>query len=189
MKRQKKVATKARAKTKPGVKAPKKTANKSSKSASSAPKVVDFSKTPTLTPFTLKSKLVKLGSYTQTVAETPSLALYLRIYAPHEGVNAMHTRPFMDHAFTVLQGKARFYSPRGEKWEVGRNEGILVPSGAYYCVENSGDDVLVILCSASLARHKGDPAIRLSIKGTHIDSHSPENLRRSDYVYSDAYFE
>ena len=80
----------------------------------------------------------------------------------------------MDHAFTVLQGKARFHGLRGEVWDIGRHEGILVPSGAYYCMENSGDDVLVLLCSASLARHKGDPDIRLSVQGKHINSHSPK---------------
>jgi mannose-6-phosphate isomerase-like protein (cupin superfamily) len=146
-------------------------------------------KTPTLSTFTLKTRLVKLGSRAKTVAETPSLALYLRVYSPHEGPNAMHTRPYMDHAFTVLQGTARFRGVRGEVWDVGRNEGILVPAGAYYCMENAGDDVLVILCSASLARHRGNPDMRLSVQGKHIDSKSPENLRRSDYVESDDYFD
>jgi mannose-6-phosphate isomerase-like protein (cupin superfamily) len=95
----------------------------------------------------------------------------------------------MDHAFTVLQGKARFHTPGGEAMEIGRNEGMLVPAGAYYCLENSGEDVLVLLCSASLARHKGNPDIRLSVQGKHVDSHSPENLRRADCVDSDDYFE
>ena len=159
------------------------------KSTRSKAAIVASAKAPTLSRFTLKTKLVKLGSRAQTVAETPSLALYLRVYSPHEGVNAMHTRPYMDHAFTVLQGKARFHGPRGEIWDIGRHEGILVPSGAYYCMENSGDDVLVLLCSASLARHKGNPDIRLSVQGKHIDSHSPENLRRPDYVESEDYFD
>lgn len=158
------------------------------KPARARAKPVDPAKSPTLSIFTLKTRLVKLGSRAQTVAETPSLALYLRVYSPHEGPNAMHTRPYLDHAFTVLQGRARFHGLRGEVWEISRNEGILVPAGAYYCMENSGDDVLVILCSASLARHKGDPMLRLGVDGKHIDSKSPTNLRRSDYVESDENF-
>jgi mannose-6-phosphate isomerase-like protein (cupin superfamily) len=152
-------------------------------------KSIDFAKTPTLSTFTLRTKLVKNGSRNDTVAETDSLSMQIRVYSPHEGKNGLHTSPYMDHSFVVLQGRARFHGPRGETWDIGKNQGILVPSGAYYCFENSGDDVLVILRAASLARHRGDPNLRLGVNGKHFGSMAPENLRPVSHSDSEEYFE
>jgi mannose-6-phosphate isomerase-like protein (cupin superfamily) len=162
---------------------------KKSKPRPTQVKAIDFAKTPTLSTFTLRTKLVKKGSRTEMVAETDSLSMQMRVYSPHEGKNGLHMCPYMDHSFVVLQGKARFYGPRGETWEITKNRGILVPSGAYYCFENSGDDVLVVLRAASLARHHGNPNLRLAVNGKHVDSHWPENLRPVDHVDSNQYFE
>ncbi len=159
------------------------------KPKSSPAKAINFAKTPTLSTFTLRTKLVKSGSRTQMLAETDSLSMQMRVYSPHEGKNGLHMCPYMDHSFVVLQGRARFHGPRGESWEIGKNHGIIVPSGAYYCFENSGEDVLVILRAASLARHRGDPSLRFNADGKHVDSHWPENLRPVDHVDINAYFE
>jgi mannose-6-phosphate isomerase-like protein (cupin superfamily) len=170
-----------------------KTAKKPAKKRKSKPKkaavrATDFAKTPTLSTFTLRTKLVKSGSRNDKVAETKTLSMQVRVYAPHEGRNGLHTSPYMDHSFVVLQGTARFHGPRGETWDIGKNQGILIPSGAYYCFENSGDDVLVIMRAAALARHRGDPDLRIGPNGKHFSSIAPENLRPVDHVDSNQYF-
>ena len=167
----------------------KKDTRKKSKSAPAKIKPVDFAKTPALSPFTLKTKLVESGSRNDRISATDSLSIQIRVYAPHEGRNGLHTSPYLDHAFVVLQGRARFHGPRGETWDVGKHQGIMIPSGAYYSFENSGDDVLVIMRAGSFSRRRGDPDLRVGVNGKPMDSYAPENLRPVDHVDSHVYFE
>ena len=164
-------------------------AKKKSKPNQIPVRAIDFAKSPTLSTFTLRTKLVKSGSRNDKLAETDTLSMQIRVYAPHEGRNGLHASPYMDHSFVVLQGSARFYGPTGEKWDIQKNQGILIPSGAYYCFENSGDNVLVVLRAGALARHRGDPNLRLGINGKHVGSMDPENLCPVDHVDSKQYFE
>ncbi len=149
---------------------------------------VDFDKAPSPSRFRLRAQLLDAGSESRILAETDSLQMKIRVYAPHEGENAMHAHHNQDHSFVVLQGQARFYGPRGEAWELGRNEGIMLPEGAYYCFENSGDDPLVVMRIATMMSDKGDPETRLGVHQRQIDSHTAENRRPQKIVYREGEF-
>jgi mannose-6-phosphate isomerase-like protein (cupin superfamily) len=112
----------------------------------------------------------------------------IRVYAPHEGENAMHAHHNQEHSFVVLQGSARFFGPRGEAWELGHNEGIMLPEGTYYSFENSGDDPLVVLRIMSAMPENGDPDKRLGVHGEQIEPHSPENKRPDTTVFREGEF-
>lgn len=154
------------------------------------PSVVDLAGSPAATPFRLRAQLLDAGSKTDMLARTDNLWIQIRVYAAHGGENAMHAHHYQDHSFIVLQGNARFRGPRGEVWNLGRNEGIMLPSGAYYCFENSGDDALVVLRIASKTKEEGDPGVRLGTHGGQIDAHTPENNRPEIRVFrSGAFYE
>ena len=149
---------------------------------------VDFDKTPPPSRFRLRAQLLDAGSESRILAESDSLQMKIRVYAPHEGENAMHAHHNQDHSFVVLQGLARFYGPRGEAWELGRNEGIMLPEGAYYCFENAGDDPLVVMRIATMMSEKGDPETRLGVHEQQIDSHTADNRRPQKIVYREGEF-
>jgi mannose-6-phosphate isomerase-like protein (cupin superfamily) len=151
---------------------------------------VDFANTPPPSRFRLKAQLVDAGSQSWVLGESGGLQIKIRVYAPNEGENAMHAHHNQEHSFIVLQGSARYYGPRGEVWELGRNEGIMLPEGTYYCFENSGDDPLVVLRIASMMPEKGNPDKRLGIHGEEIEAHTPENRRPTATVFREGeYYE
>jgi mannose-6-phosphate isomerase-like protein (cupin superfamily) len=148
----------------------------------------DFESAPPPTRFQLKTPLLDSGSLSTSLAETDNFQLKIRCYAPQEGENAMHAHHNQDHSFVVLQGTARFYGPRGEVWDLNRNEGIMLYEGTWYCFENPGEDPLVVLRIAAFMPHKGDPNKRLGIHSEQIDSHSKENRRPTEIVIRDGAF-
>ncbi len=149
---------------------------------------VDFDNTPPPSRFKLRAQLLDAGSESRVLAETQNMQMKIRVYAANEGENAMHAHHNQDHSFVVLQGQARFYGPRGEIWDLGRNEGIMLPEGTYYCFENSGGDSLVVMRIAALMADKGDPERRLGVHQNQIDSHTPENRRPEKIVYRQGAF-
>lgn len=149
---------------------------------------VDFDAAPAPSRFRLRSPLLDAGSLSIVLAKTENFELKIRCYAPHEGENAMHSHLNQDHSFVVLQGSARFYGPRGEVWDLGRNEGIMLYDGTWYCFENAGDDPLVVLRIAAEMPHKGDPKKRLGIHGEQIEPHSKENRRPEKIVVREGAF-
>jgi len=61
------------------------------------------------------------------------------------GENALHTRPFQDAAWTVLQGRVKFYGERDNLMaELGPHQGIFIPGGTYYWFESTADEELVM---------------------------------------------
>jgi mannose-6-phosphate isomerase-like protein (cupin superfamily) len=152
--------------------------------------LVDYSKSPPPDFFKLKIQLLDEGSFRHTLADTGNLQIKIRCYAAGGGENAMHAHHGQDHSFIVLLGKARYYGPRGEQRELTRNEGVMLPSGCYYCFENSGDEPLVVLRIESITREGGDPTIRLGLHGQQIDPHAPENNREKIVRFREgAYYE
>lgn len=149
---------------------------------------MDFASAPPPSRFRLRSPLLDGGSLSTVLAKTPNFELKIRCYAPHEGENAMHAHFNQDHSFVVLQGAARFYGPRGEVWDLGRNEGIMLYEGTWYCFENAGEEPLVVLRIAALMPHQGDPAKRLGVKGQQIDAHTEDNRRPQKIVVRDGAF-
>ncbi len=149
---------------------------------------IDFDKAPPAERFKLRAQLLDAGSESRILGESDHLQMKIRVYSAHEGENAMHAHHNQDHSFVILQGTARFYGPRGEVWDLGRNEGIWLPEGTYYCFENSGDDPLVVIRIAAMMPEQGDPNKRLGVHGEQIEPHSPENRRPEKIVYRDGEF-
>ena len=94
--------------------------------------------------FRLKTQLLSEGRSNCVLARTDLMTVTIKCYA-QGGENALHTHPAEDHTFIVLDGKARFYGPAGEIGVLKRNEGIMLPRGAYYRFESCGDIPLVLL--------------------------------------------
>lgn len=139
--------------------------------------LVDFSKTPPAETFKLRIQLLDEGSRSDMLSDTGNLKIKIRCYAAGGGENAMHAHHNQDHSFIVLQGQARFYGPQGEVRDLARNDGIMLPSGCYYCFENSGTEPLVVLRIESITKDGGDPNVRLGMHGQQIAPHAVENNR------------
>lgn len=149
---------------------------------------VDLENAPKSSRFKMKIELLQKGSKTRMMARTDNMWMQIRCYAPYEGENAMHAHHHTDHSFVVLQGKARFFGPLGEVWDLTRNDGIMLPSGAFYCFENSGDEPLVVMRIASITREEGDINKRTGIHGEQIEPHSVENKRMEEQVFIEGKF-
>ena len=132
--------------------------------------------------------LLDEGSFRHLLADTGNLQIKIRCYAAGGGENAMHAHHGQDHSFIVLMGKARYYGPRGEARELTRNEGVMLPSGCYYCFENSGDEPLVVLRIESITREGGDPNARIGLHGQQIEPHAPENNREKTLRFREGAF-
>jgi len=139
--------------------------------------LVDVSKTPAPDIFKLRIQLLDEGSRSDLLTDTGNMKIKIRCYASGGGENAMHAHHNQDHSFIVLQGQARFYGPQGEVHDLIRNQGIMLPSGCYYCFENSGPEPLVVLRIESITKDGGDPNIRLGMHGQQIEPHAAENNR------------
>ncbi len=132
---------------------------------------------PSLDFFRLRIELLDEGSFRRMLADTGNLKIKIRCYAAGGGENALHAHHGQDHSFIILQGQARFRLPSGETREMTRNEGVMLPSGSYYCFDNSGPEPLVVLRIESITREGGDPEVRLGETGQQIDPRAPENNR------------
>ena len=69
------------------------------------------------------------------------------------GENNLHSHRGMDGFWFVLSGRVKFYGPGDVViGEFGKHEGILVPRGAEYWFESSGDEDLEILQMAAFEK-------------------------------------
>lgn len=143
--------------------------------------LVDFSKTPSAETFKLRIQLLDEGSRSIMLTDTGNMKIKIRCYAAGGGENAMHAHHNQDHSFIVLEGQARFYGPQGEVRDLGRNDGIMLRSGCYYCFENSGSEPLIVLRIESITedgiKSGSDPNVRLGMHGQQIEPHAVENNR------------
>ena len=87
------------------------------------------------------------------------------------GENNLHSHNGMDGFWMVLAGKVKFYGP-GDVLigEFARHEGILIPRGAQYWFESSGDEPLEILQMAAF--EKGVKVERVDVAPQKIDPDS-----------------
>jgi len=99
---------------------------------------------PTAQVFSLKTPLLSEGRSNLQVAATDLLKLRVKVYA-EGGENGLHKHNDEDHAFVVLQGQATFHDENDTPTVVNRYEGIMLPKGAYYYFQSSGDENLVLL--------------------------------------------
>jgi mannose-6-phosphate isomerase-like protein (cupin superfamily) len=97
------------------------------------------------------------------------------------GENNLHSHTGMDGFWLVLAGKVKFYGP-GDVLigEFGKHEGILVPRGAQYWFESSGEEDLEILQMAAF--EKGVKVSRVNAEALKLDPNSIEvkDLQKQD---------
>ena len=115
--------------------------------------------------FRLRTPLLKKGrSHTILAASNGphgGMNIAIKCYA-EGGENEFHTHAIEDHSFIVLQGRACFHQPDLPDQELGRNEGILLPAGAYYRFEQVGDEPLVLLRVGNVYQQPKAPVVAVA---------------------------
>jgi mannose-6-phosphate isomerase-like protein (cupin superfamily) len=105
--------------------------------------------------FSLKTPLLSSGRTNLEVAATDLLKLRVKVYA-EGGENGLHTHQDEDHAFVILQGQATFHDEQDQVTVVNRYEGILLPRGAFYRFQSTGDENLVLLRMGAGRKPEGE---------------------------------
>jgi mannose-6-phosphate isomerase-like protein (cupin superfamily) len=97
-----------------------------------------------VTRYSMKVPLLTSGRTNQVLARTDTVEVRAKVYA-EGGENALHSHLDEDHTFFVLDGEATFYGPDETPTVVGKLEGLMIPAGAYYRFQSTGDTNLVLL--------------------------------------------
>ena len=139
------------------------------------------------TVFKMRAQMVDQGRIQTTLAKTDNMTAILKVYASG-GENGLHTHPNEDHVFLILQGKARYFDADGGHVDVGKNEGIMLPAGAYYWFEAIGEEPLVLMRLGSKVG-TGDIYQRLNIEGETMPGNSKENKRVPTVLRPGVFFE
>ena len=131
--------------------------------------------TPKVTTYSMKVPLLTSGRTNQVLARTATTEVRAKVYA-EGGENGLHTHVDEDHTFFVLDGQATFYGPDEQSTVVGRYEGILIPAGAFYRFQSTGDTNLVLLrFGADVPAPEGTTAPRIGIDGSPLPGKDPRN--------------
>jgi mannose-6-phosphate isomerase-like protein (cupin superfamily) len=104
--------------------------------------------------FSMRVPLLSEGRSNLEVAATDLLKLRMKVYA-EGGENGLHAHHDEDHAFVILQGQATFHDEKGNESVVNKNEGIMIPRGAFYYFTSTGDENLVLLRIGAGRRAEG----------------------------------
>ncbi len=99
---------------------------------------------PHLSAYSMKVPLLTGGRTNQVLVRTETTEVRAKVYA-EGGENALHTHLREDHTFFVLEGQATFYDEDEQPVVVERHEGMMIPAGAYYRFQSTGDSNLVLL--------------------------------------------
>lgn len=144
---------------------------------------------PKIHIFSLKAPYMKEGRITQLVAETPNLRISTKVNAKGGGgENELHTHLNEDHAFIVLEGQMSVFDEDGNEFVLKPYQGALLPTGAYYRYNNTGDGNMVVLRIGHIKRDKNTPAsVRVNPKGQLAQEGTVEN-KWVDPVEDDKYF-
>lgn len=156
---------------------------------------------PSAQTFRLRTPLLQKGRTTDFLASTGAdghaMSIAIKCYA-EGGENEFHAHMQEDHTFIVLQGRALFHSPDGPDKELGRNEGILLPAGAYYKFEAVPGEPLVLLRVGNTHHAKlgmthvnrtDDDGSRLGTDGHALPSHSEANKHIDGVPIPGAFYE
>ena len=128
---------------------------------------------PEAAVFALKAALLSEGRTDTMLARTDLLTTRIKVYA-EGGENAMHTHVHEDHVFVVLAGQATFHlNHEGNAVVVNKHEGVLLPRGAFYRFQSSGDENLVLLRVGAAA--SGPAKERIGPNGQPLAGKSDEN--------------
>ena len=124
--------------------------------------------------FSLKVPYLSQGRHDTTLARTENLWLRGKVYA-EGGENALHTHKTQDHAFVVLEGQAAFHDEEDNVRVVNKYEGIMLPAGAFYWFQSSGDTNLVMLRVAGFPDDPPSGDDRVKTDGSPLPGGSEEN--------------
>jgi mannose-6-phosphate isomerase-like protein (cupin superfamily) len=95
--------------------------------------------------FTFLNDEIRAGNGDIALPGTEHLSGVIKRYQVG-GENRMHSHPTEDHAFYILEGEGTFHFEDDDNVVVvGKNDAILLPRGASYWFESSGDEKLIIL--------------------------------------------
>jgi mannose-6-phosphate isomerase-like protein (cupin superfamily) len=131
--------------------------------------------TPQVTTYSMKVPLLTSGRTNQVLARTDTVEVRAKVYT-EGGENALHTHLDEDHTFFVLDGQATFYGPEEQTTVVGRYEGIMIPAGAFYRFQSTGDTNLVLLrFGADIEPPAGMTEPRIGIDGLPLPGKDPRN--------------
>ena len=131
--------------------------------------------TPRVSTYSMKVPLLTSGRTNQVLARTDTVEVRAKVYA-EGGENAMHTHLDEDHTFFILDGEATFYGPDEQTVVVGRYEGIMIPAGAFYRFQSTGDTNLVLLrFGADVEAPEGAVAPRIGPDGLPLAGKDPRN--------------
>jgi mannose-6-phosphate isomerase-like protein (cupin superfamily) len=154
--------------------------------------------TPIAQTFRLRTALLKKGRTHRILASTKSreraMNVAIKCYA-EGGENEFHAHAEEDHTFVILQGRAIFHQPGKPDVELGRNEGILLPGGAFYKFEAVPGEPLVILrvgnkfapVEGSTQAPEADD--RLGLTGAALPAYSVENKHVDGIPIEGAFYE
>lgn len=134
--------------------------------------------TPRVTTYSMKVPLLSAGRTNEVLARTATTEVRAKVYA-EGGENGLHTHMDEDHTFFVLDGQATFYGPDDTPTVVGRYEGLMIPSGAFYRFQSTGDTNLVLLrFGADVPAPEGTVAPRVGIDGSPLAGKDPRNKQQ-----------
>ena len=117
--------------------------------------------------------VLSAGRYDKVLTTTDFLTVRAKVYA-EGGENATHTHRNEDHIFFVLAGQATFHLGRdgAETSVVNAYEGIMLPKGAFYRFESSGNENLVLF---RVGAQYNDDRDRIGPDGKPLPGHSAAN--------------
>ena len=131
--------------------------------------------TPKVQVYSMKVPLLTSGRTNEVLARTDTVEVRAKVYA-EGGENGLHTHTDEDHTFFILDGEATFYDPEERPTVVGRYEGLMIPAGAYYRFQSTGDTNLVLLrFGADVPMPEGAVAPRIGIDGSPLEGKDPRN--------------
>jgi mannose-6-phosphate isomerase-like protein (cupin superfamily) len=154
---------------------------------------------PTASTFRLRTQLLSKGRTHRILASTPdgerAMNIAIKCYA-EGGENEFHAHMNEDHTFIVLQGRAIFHQPDRPSQELGRNEGILLPAGAYYKFEAvPGEPLVLARVGNTYAPVEGSTAelqavdVRLGRDGSALPAYSAANKHVTGVPIPGAFYE
>lgn len=132
--------------------------------------------------FDLRTPYLAQGRTTDVRARTDLMTVTIKVYA-EGGENAMHSHPYEDHAFIVVEGQATFHLGSDDNVKaVNKYEGVMLPKGSFYRFESSGSENLVMIRTGATtplpardACDASEPVRRITPSGRPIPGDSPEN--------------
>lgn len=126
------------------------------------------------TKFSLRTPLLSEGRSMELLASANIMNAHIKVYA-EGGENVLHAHKTEDHLFVVLEGQATFHLDADDKVTiVEKHEGVMIPKGAYYWFQSSGDTNLVLL-RVGARPQLGGPDDRVAPDGGPLPGHSAAN--------------